>query len=86
MRGTSMEGESRRVPLSGGGSGPGGNQISLQDPQEVPVCGALAERFRAVRGASERHCAPLEPEDYCIQPMADASPPKWHLAHVTWFF
>lgn len=31
-------------------------------------------------------CAPLEIEDYQIQPMDDASPPKWHLAHVTWFF
>ena len=31
-------------------------------------------------------CAPFEPEDYQVQPMDDASPPKWHLAHVTWFF
>lgn len=31
-------------------------------------------------------CAPLEIEDYCIQAMSDVSPPKWHLAHVTWFF
>ncbi len=47
---------------------------------------ALAERFRAVRRASERLCAPLEPEDYVLQSMTEASPAKWHLAHTTWFF
>jgi ergothioneine biosynthesis protein EgtB len=47
---------------------------------------ALIERFRTVRARSESLCAPLEIEDYCIQAMTDASPPKWHLAHVTWFF
>lgn len=46
----------------------------------------LAERFRAVRRASESLCASLEPEDFCIQSMPDVSPTKWHLAHTTWFF
>jgi ergothioneine biosynthesis protein EgtB len=46
----------------------------------------LIERYRTVRARSEALCAPLEVEDYCLQAMENASPPKWHLAHVTWFF
>ncbi|MFK7915327.1 MAG: ergothioneine biosynthesis protein EgtB [Pseudomonadales bacterium] len=46
----------------------------------------LAERFDAVRKQSEALCAPLANEDFGVQPMADASPPKWHLAHTSWFF
>ncbi len=44
------------------------------------------ERFTRVRRASESLCAPLETEDYMVQSMADVSPPRWHLAHVSWFF
>ena len=47
---------------------------------------ALIERYKTVRARSEALCAPLEIEDYCIQGMASTSPPKWHLAHVSWFF
>lgn len=47
---------------------------------------ALTERFRTIRARSESLCAPLEIEDYCIQAMPDVSPPKWHLAHTSWFF
>lgn len=46
----------------------------------------LIERYRTVRTRSETLCAPLTVEDFCIQAMTDVSPPKWHLAHVTWFF
>jgi ergothioneine biosynthesis protein EgtB len=47
---------------------------------------ALAARYRAVRARTERLCAPLEPDDFQLQSMPDCSPPKWHLAHTTWFF
>lgn len=46
----------------------------------------LGERLRSVRARTEALCAPLEKEDHCIQGMLDVSPPKWHLAHTTWFF
>ncbi len=46
----------------------------------------LLNRFEKVRAQTEKICAPLETEDYSVQPMVDVSPPKWHLAHSTWFF
>ncbi|WP_373544190.1 ergothioneine biosynthesis protein EgtB [Chamaesiphon sp.] len=46
----------------------------------------LLDRYQQVRQVSEKICQPLEIEDYTIQSMSDVSPPKWHLAHTTWFF
>ena len=46
----------------------------------------LARRYREVRAYTEELCAQLEPEDFVVQPAPDVSPPKWHLAHATWFF
>jgi len=46
----------------------------------------LAARYADVRRASEILCRPLTPDDYGLQAMPDTSPPKWHLAHTTWFF
>lgn len=46
----------------------------------------LAECFSSIREQTLRICEPLEAEDYGIQPIAFVSPPKWHLAHTTWFF
>ena len=46
----------------------------------------LIEGYNTVRATSETLCEPLEIEDYGIQTMPDVSPPKWHLAHTSWFF
>lgn len=46
----------------------------------------LRARYTQVRQHSLALVAPLQPEDVCLQGMADASPPKWHLGHTTWFF
>ena len=43
-------------------------------------------RFHDVRAETERRAGFLSPEDQVVQSMADASPTKWHRAHVTWFF
>ncbi|MEA3410144.1 MAG: ergothioneine biosynthesis protein EgtB, partial [Pseudomonadota bacterium] len=45
-----------------------------------------ASIYRRVRQASETLVEPLEIEDYVVQATVETSPPKWHLAHVTWFF
>jgi ergothioneine biosynthesis protein EgtB len=46
----------------------------------------LEQRYRRVRSFSGKLCETLEPEDYVIQTMPEASPTKWHLAHTSWFF
>jgi ergothioneine biosynthesis protein EgtB len=47
---------------------------------------STSDLFAETRSASLRLAEPLEPEDMGLQSMEDASPPKWHLAHTTWFF
>ncbi|RKS56083.1 ergothioneine biosynthesis protein EgtB [Gillisia mitskevichiae] len=46
----------------------------------------LFQLFTETRAQTEIICAPLEIEDYVVQPVVDVSPPKWHLGHTTWFF
>ena len=58
--------------------------VREEDPQSRGLI--LADRYRAVRARTPALCAPLELEDLVVQPTAEASPPKWHLAHTTWFF
>lgn len=43
-------------------------------------------KYLAVRKHTEAICSPLHTEDYVPQPAVFVSPPKWHLAHSTWFF
>ena len=45
-----------------------------------------ALRYGQIRDWSLHLCAPLQAEDYTVQPAGDVSPPKWHLGHTTWFF
>ncbi len=59
---------------------------TIPDVDKSPSREAVLEQFCQVRQTSERLCAPLEIEDYMLQTQAFASPAKWHLAHVTWFF
>lgn len=51
-----------------------------------PETETLAEFYQRVRGYTEQLCEPLEIEDYIPQPTVDVSPPKWNIAHTTWFF
>jgi ergothioneine biosynthesis protein EgtB len=46
----------------------------------------IAARYLATRRYTEKLCEPLEIEDYIPQPIVDVSPPKWNIAHTTWFF
>ena len=46
----------------------------------------LRERYLKTRDETERLCEPLETEDYVPQPVVDVSPPKWNIAHTSWFF
>lgn len=60
------------------------------EPGKPVVCSTAvtnqATLFRRIRAESLARCEPLETDDYQLQPIADVSPAKWHLAHTSWFF
>lgn len=47
---------------------------------------SFLKRYKVVRGETLENCRNLKTEDFVIQPASYVSPPKWHLAHTTWFF
>lgn len=47
---------------------------------------SMLDFFLETRKFTDELCAPLEIEDYVVQPIVDVSPPKWHLGHTTWFY
>ncbi len=49
-------------------------------------CAALERRLFETRRVSLELVDPLTSEDMVVQATDDASPTKWHLAHVSWFF
>lgn len=58
------------------------NPIINENTRAIQILAAFSE----TRLRSETICSPLKTEDYSVQPIVDVSPPKWHLAHSTWFF
>ncbi|MBC74572.1 MAG: sulfatase maturase [Halobacteriovoraceae bacterium] len=46
----------------------------------------MKHAYLETRSKTEEICEPLEVEDMVIQTCPEVSPPKWHLAHTTWFF
>jgi len=52
----------------------------------VPPVPDPVARYRSVRERTVALCRPLTADDYTVQSEPEVSPPKWHLAHVTWFF
>lgn len=69
-----MRGMNRSLPRSAGTVLP------------ATACSRLAQRYSDLRAQSLKLVAPLSEADCQVQSMPDASPSKWHLAHVTWFF
>jgi len=47
---------------------------------------SILQQYQNTRQRTEVICTSLTVEDYIPQTVVFASPPKWHIAHTTWFF
>lgn len=46
----------------------------------------IQKKYSYISHTSVSICSRLQTEDHVVQPALFVSPPKWHLAHTTWFF
>lgn len=60
--------------------------LLMQLVEEINHRERLIDQFLEVRHKTELLCGPLTLEDMVVSATQDTSPPKWHLAHTTWFF
>ncbi|MFV2016841.1 MAG: DinB family protein, partial [Candidatus Heimdallarchaeota archaeon] len=58
-------------------------EIDIANPKSKDE---FLDYYKRIRARTESLADPLETEDFVIQAVTDASPMKWHLAHVSWFF
>ncbi len=59
---------------------------SVENQRKPDARARPTANYESVRRTTERLCEDLSPEDCVPQSMLYASPVKWHIAHVTWFF
>ncbi len=59
---------------------------TLELPPDTTQHRDVSAGYEVVRQYTEDLCEPLQLEDYIPQPVDFVSPPKWHLAHTSWFF
>lgn len=60
--------------------------MKLDQTRSTVTPAALSRRYTSVRATTQALAEPLSEADCQVQSMPDASPTRWHLAHVTWFF